>query len=630
MEWNKPLDTRVLEGDLNSFKEPVLLHKVNETILESFWDLLVKEYHYLGYGSVIGGRVKYLITLGTRLVGAISFCSGAYKLGQRDLFIGWDEETKLGHLPHLLNNNRFLILPWIRVHNLASHTLALSLKQVRVDWEIQYGIVPYMVETFVDRDKFKGTCYLAANWICLGATKGFGRLGNSFVYHGHTKDLYVYVLNRRFKQIFRPNLDRLPNERCELLKLITNRPLEHKRILKENGVYDISSATFSMMLAEHIERYVNYLGSKQNKPHFVAVVKGLLSDLERKSLGPISKAFESDGELRNITNFMRQSLVDNESMLRVYNEDLSGLLSHSEGMITGDACDFVRYSKKSAGVDRQFSYSLGKYCNCQASVMVGYSSLEGYGMIDCSLYMPKHWFGVEFAELREKCFVPESLKFMTKNHMLLGMIKKAKNSGKFMFKYIGVDASFGDDFRFLDSIPKGLIYFAEISETHQIFAKRPDMNAHCYDISGGAYSISTAPFLATNVKDVVRESKVPWNNFKVDIGNNNLIIAADKCFKVVECRDGNPGLDVWLYARRMKDESIKYALCNESMQATTEMIRAPALLRLQVTSCIKECRERFGMDHYEIRSWPGWRRHMLFTFIAHLFTVKLHRNINII
>ena len=100
------LITSPLEGKLSDFGEPVLLLKVDETKWEPYWDDLVNKYHYLGYDWQFGGRVKYLITLGERIIGAIGFCSAVYRLGPRDRYLGWDEETRISLLPHLVNNNQ--------------------------------------------------------------------------------------------------------------------------------------------------------------------------------------------------------------------------------------------------------------------------------------------------------------------------------------------------------------------------------------------------------------------------------------------------------------------------------------------------------------------------------------------
>jgi hypothetical protein len=213
-------DKTPMTGELSEYPGAVRLHKVDETKWEAFWDELVREHHYLGYEGQMGARVKYVVTLGKQIVGAISFCSAAYKLGPRDEYIGWSEEARASKLQHLLSNNRFLILPWIRIRNLASHILAKSLRQIREDWEKQYEATPYMVETFVDREKYIGTCYIAANWTYLGVTKGYGRRGNTFEYHGQKKDIYVYIVDRSFAREFQPDLKRLRNGREELEAMI--------------------------------------------------------------------------------------------------------------------------------------------------------------------------------------------------------------------------------------------------------------------------------------------------------------------------------------------------------------------------------------------------------------------------
>lgn len=624
MNWENQYDRTILEGDLGDFTDPVLIYKVDETKWEALWDHLVKTYHYLGFESTIGGRVKYLVTLGKKLVGAISFCSAVYHLGPRDQFVGWDEGTRVKYLPHLLNNNRFLILPWIKVRNLASHILALSLKRIRVDWKKQYEVEPYMVETFVDRQKYHGTSYKAANWTYLGVTKGFGKLGKGFVYHGNEKDLYVYVMNHRFRRIFKPDTGRLTDTRKDLLRMINGIPLFFPDILEKLGVTDLTCENFDNLLLEHLERYLRYLNRKELKPHMVATIKGHLSNLERKSNEPIALAFEGACEVRNLANFMTRSPFDHEGMLEEYQKEVCGILSHPEGMITGDGCDFPKKGKYSVGVARQYCGRLGKVDNCQASVMVGYTSPNGYGLLDYTLYMPKKWFSDEYAELRLKCQVPKDLEFKTKNQLLLDLITKAFNSGKLEAKYVGVDSSFGKDHTFLDSLPKGLIYFADIPSNHLVFVGRPEMVVPEY-CGRGRMPVATPSFPPLRVRDIAADPSFPWEDVVLGMGAKGPIIAKDKCLKVVEVRDGNPGSDVWLYLRQLEDGSIKYALCNESMEATKEAVRKPALMRWTIEQSFKECKEHLGMDHYEVRIWQAWRRHILFTFISHLFIIKLRR-----
>ena len=621
-------DKTPLTGELSEYHGTVRFHKVDETKYEVFWNELVKEYHYLGYEGQMGARVKYIITLGRQIVGAISFCSGAYKLGPRDEYIGWDESTRLSKLQHVLSNNRFLILPWIRVRNLASHILAKILRQLREDWEKQYEVTPYMVETFVDREKYLGTCYIAANWIYLGVTKGYSRQRNTFVYHGHKKDIYVYIMDRTFAREFRPDLKRLRNGREELEAMINGIPTWSPSILKQMGIIGDVTDRIHQSFAAHLERYMGYLGSKENRVHFVAMEKGLLSDLERKSTEPIAIAYEGIDKVRNLMNFMSSNKWDNDGMYEEYRQEVSELLAYDGGMITLDETDFPKKGHNSVGVARQYCGRLGKVDNCQASVMAGYAGQQGYALIDYELYMPEFWFESGHAKLYKKCKVPSSLEFRTKNAIASEMISKAVTSGLFPAKYLGADSAFGSDSAFLDSLPDGLIYFVDVKGNCMVFRERPELSIPPYIGKGRKPTREVVEFSSCTVKEIAEDETLPWNDVVLDIGAKGPIITNDKYLRVVEVRNGKPGKDVWLYIRKLADGKIKYALCNESPNASAEDLRRPALMRWAIEQCFKECKKYFGMDHYELRSWDGWRRHILLCHIAHLYVIKLRMEFN--
>jgi hypothetical protein len=144
---------------------------VYKTPMEPLWDYMVKKYHYLGYDKMFGPRLKYLVFCKDRPIAAISFNQAALQVGVRDCFIGWDKEQKHKFLPQIVNNNRFLVLPWVRVKNLASHLLSKAVSMLKIDWNKLYKKEPLLIETFVDKQHYKGTCYLAANWKYLGETE---------------------------------------------------------------------------------------------------------------------------------------------------------------------------------------------------------------------------------------------------------------------------------------------------------------------------------------------------------------------------------------------------------------------------------------------------------------------------
>jgi hypothetical protein len=262
--------------------------------------------------------------------------------------------------------------------------------------------------------------------------------------------------------------------------------------------------------------------------------------------------------------------------------------------------------------------------------MVGYASSKGYGLVDFELFMPEKWFGSDFAEKREKCYVPLGLEFKTKNQILSEMIRKLRLSGLFKGNYLGLDSEFGSDHAFLDSLPKELIYFADVHNDCHVFLGRPELVTQAYAGRGRRPKGLAPSFPSLKVKDIIANDSTPWNDVVLGNGAKGPIIAKDKCLKVVESRDGKPGQDVWLYARMLEDGKIIYALCNKSMAATLEEIRTPALTRWSIEQCFKECKQYLGMDHYEVRTWHGWRRHILLTLIAHLFTIKLRHLFGII
>jgi len=612
-----------LIGKIDNFDEILVLHKVDETKNEKLWNKLVSAHHYLGFESSFGGRIKYLITLGEQIVGAISFCSAVYQLGARDAYIGWDEKTRLNLLPHLINNNRFLILPWIKIKNLASRILSMSLHQVKEDWEKQYDVVPYMVETFVDREQYLGTCYKASNWTYLGITKGYGKIGKEMVYHGKKKDLYVYIMDRIFAKRFKPDINRIYKEEEEDDTMLNGMPMWYPSLLKVIGLADSPAQKILQKLKDHLLRYIPFLGRSENKQHFTSMVQGLLSDLKRKSIEPIAIAYEGTDGVRNLTNFMSRSKWDDAGMLNEYRKDASELLSCKEGMITGDASDFPKKGGHSVGVARQYCGNTGKIDNCQSGVMLGYAGSRGYCLIDYSLYMPEKWFDASYIELRQKCAVPSSIKFKTKNTMLLEMVCNTIQSGLFHAKYVGVDSSFGCEAEFLDGLPKNIIYFADIHSNQLVFVSRPNVFIPSYSGKGRKPTKEKTEFDPLSVKDVIYQSKEPWEHVVLGIGAKGPVIAYDKCLHVVEVRNGLPGKDVWLYARKLEDGSIKYALCNAPADACKNELRKPALMRWSIEQCFKECKDYLGMDHYESRSWDAWHRHILLTLIAHLFIIKL-------
>ena len=168
------------------------------------WRELISRYHYLGDRVPVGATLRYFVRAARppdQVLACLGWTSAAWKIAVRDRWIGWTDAQRRQALPYLVNNSRFLILPWVHVPDLASHILALCARQLPPAWEQRYGVRPLLLETLVDPARFRGTCYRAANWVALGQTVGRGRMDRAHLRTGHApKALYVYPLCRQVQQ----------------------------------------------------------------------------------------------------------------------------------------------------------------------------------------------------------------------------------------------------------------------------------------------------------------------------------------------------------------------------------------------------------------------------------------------
>jgi hypothetical protein len=167
-----------LEGTVRDFA-PILIERVTGPAGRKVWRELVGRHHYLGYATPYGAHLRYLVRVSRpepTIVGCVQVSSPAWRMAARDRWIGWDDETRAVNLQRIVNNSRFLLLPWVKVANLASTVLSRIARQVGPDWKEQYGIEPLLLETLVDQERFQGTCYRAAGWADLGSTTGRGRM----------------------------------------------------------------------------------------------------------------------------------------------------------------------------------------------------------------------------------------------------------------------------------------------------------------------------------------------------------------------------------------------------------------------------------------------------------------------
>lgn len=172
---------------------------VRHTPREALFNSLIEQHHYLGFCHPIGEQLKYLVSWGDRPVACMGWSSAVRHLACRDTFIGWNAETRKRNLALIGYQTRFLILPWVEVKNLASYLLAVIARRISSDWGRAYNHPVHLLETFVDPDKYAGTCYRAANWQLVGITTGRGKNDRTHRQNRSRKAVWCFPLHRQFR-----------------------------------------------------------------------------------------------------------------------------------------------------------------------------------------------------------------------------------------------------------------------------------------------------------------------------------------------------------------------------------------------------------------------------------------------
>jgi hypothetical protein len=191
-----PAAITLAAGDLNINIELV----TNKTT--RLWNELINEHHYLGHKTLPGAQLRYIVRHKLEIIACLGFGASAWCCAPRDKFIGWSNDLRKKNLQLVINNARFLILPWVKSKNLATKILSLISKRIEQDWQDRYNYKPVLLETFVEKQRFLGTCYKAANWICVGDTQGRGKKDVKNEYNLPVKSIWLYPLDKKkFREV---------------------------------------------------------------------------------------------------------------------------------------------------------------------------------------------------------------------------------------------------------------------------------------------------------------------------------------------------------------------------------------------------------------------------------------------
>ena len=596
----KPLEIRLVKGEMES----------------ALWKQLVSTHHYLGYKRAWGRRLCYLVWVGDEAIGALGWKSGSLKLQSRDYFIGWSVEQRTQYLSHILYNDRFVIAEGVRVKNLASHVLGRNIRMVREDWESRYGVRPYVLETFIDPERFSGSSYRAAGWQHIGSTKGYEKLKGGYRYHGRVKEVYIYVVEPGFRRIIgceRRSCSQegsLHTQEEERLCMMIQKAGYDPDLIDWAGIEEEVVGRMAEELVEFHRLFGDCFRRKEQRLLGEGYLGGLLSDLPRKNVEAIALAFLGPKAVRCQQNFLSSHLWDEERMLERHQGLLAEAVGEEDGMHTVDSSEIPKKGKESVGVARQYCGSLGKRENCQSGVFVGYTSRKGYGLVDRRLYVPQVWFEEQNAERRRKCSIPSEVQFQTKIEIALELMEKQLKRGLLGGRWIGCDSFFGSDSAFRDAIAGwDKWYLAEIRSNIQVL------------LLGEEQQGSGQKALA--VSEIAQSERTQWQRVVLAEGAKGPIVADVSIQRVRETRGGQPGEEVWLIIRRLEGGKLKYYLSNAPEDMQTEKHLRVLTMRWPIEQCFEDGKKYLGMDHYENRSWNGWHRHMLYVFLAMLFLLRL-------
>ena len=636
------IDTSLIRGTVKGLK-PFRFQVVFHSSLEALWNYLVTRYHYLGYRMLVGTHLKYLVFSGPRVVAALGWSSAVWKLKARDIAIGWSGSQKRAHLHRIANNTRFLMLPWVDIPCAASHILSQTVRRLNKDWFERYNYRLWILEAFVDPDRFKGICYRAANWINVGQTRGFRKQGNTFQFHGHRKEVFLYPLQHNFRTQIgcdSPLLPPLDHTYRPFIPEDTQRG-ETKMILRHAGwnpnmlpPFDINEEDIESIVDEfeHFHAcFEDVFYRIEQSELSQCYLQGLMSPLKRKSMEPIAISLMNTHRVRSLQHFLSTGKWDGELLAQRYKEEAAGVVADPLGIYNVDGSDFPKKGKESVGVSRQYCGRLGKVENCQAGVFLGYSSPRGYILLDRRLFLPEAWFTEDYKDRWQKCKIPDDVRFQTKPELAAEMIKDVHSSGLFPASWVTCDTAFGNNPGFLDNLPDDLYYLAEVPSNTHLWRTQPNTWIPPYCGKGRhpkKVRVKEGEPNSVHVSEIAKDPSIEWDTVTLDEGAKGPITARIARTRVVESRDALPGKERWLFIRHCPHSNeTKYFLSNATEDIAIEEMTRVCILRWPIEQCFKEGKSEIGMDHYEHRSWTAWHRHMTFVFIAQLFLLRLRHKL---
>ena len=361
------------------------------------------------------------------------------------------------------------------------------------------------------------------------------------------------------------------------------------------------------------------------RENFLRYMEGLLSPLERKSIEPIALHVEG-ANVRCMQNTITNAHWDEERMEAGYHDKVREKLADPDAVMIFDESGFVKKGEHSAGVARQYCGTIGKVENCQVGTFAAYASRHGYALVDKELFIPQAWFDEEHKAKREQLDFPEGLQFKTKPQQAAEMLERLHPV--FPFKYALADSIYGESEDFINAVEShlGMIYFVQVSRKTQIWLREPATRIKHYQYKGQSRSKRV---VRETEKDPIRMDTFAeglhdhfWYRRTVSEGSKGPIAYEFTRRRVTLCRDGLPYKTVWMLIRRNTNKDNRhycYYISNAPLSTRLKTFVWLSGIRWAIEQCFEEAKSEVGMDHYEVRKYPAWNRHILSSMLCHFF-----------
>ena len=360
---------------------------------------------------------------------------------------------------------------------------------------------------------------------------------------------------------------------------------------------------------------------------------GLLApEIPDKAIEPMMLALKGDdpNAIRSMQHFVSAGAWDDDAILKQHWREVAQDLGEDDGVYTLDGSDFPKQGADSVGVKRQYCGQLGKIANCQAGVFLGYASRRGYTLVHRALYLPEEWLTeAPYAERREKCSIPDSVKFQTKPALGLALLRSVRDAGALPGKWLACDEAFGRATDFLDQVAElDLWYYAEVPHDTYVWRTRPatylpEWSGHGRkptrrQVVEGEPAPQTVRSLVAAIPDT------DWHRYTIKEGSKGPVVADFALLRVVDVRDSLPGAAVWLIARRnVASGELKLYLSNAPADTPHLTLVRISGMRWPIETSFEDSKQLIGMGDYQVRGWMGWHHHMTWAILAHFFLVRL-------